>query len=64
MITPTFRKINLDAYKPGRSISKNNKKVIKLSANESALGIGKKVQKILKTFDKKFQNIQIASSKV
>ena len=53
MITPTFRKINLDAYKPGRSISKNNKKVIKLSANESALGIGKKVQKILKTFDKK-----------
>ena len=53
MITPTFRKINLEAYKPGRSISKNDKKVIKLSANESALGIGKKVQKVLKTFDKK-----------
>ena len=53
MITPTFRKINLDAYKPGRSISKINKKVIKLSANESALGIGKRVQKVLKTFDKK-----------
>ena len=53
MITPTFRKINLDAYKPGRSISKINKKVIKLSANESALGIGKRVQIVLKTFDKK-----------
>ncbi len=53
MTIPNFRKINLVAYKPGRSISKNSKKVIKLSANESALGIGKKVQKILKTFDKK-----------
>ncbi len=53
MSTPTFRKINLVAYKPGRFKSKNNKKVIKLSANESALGIGKKVKKVLKTFDKK-----------
>ncbi len=53
MTTPIFRKINLEAYKPGRSISKNNKKVIKLSANESALGIGKKVQRVLKNFDKK-----------
>ena len=47
MITPTFRKINLEAYRPGRSISKENKKVIKLSANESALGISNKVQKVL-----------------
>ena len=53
MTVPNFRKINLVAYKPGRSISNNRKKIIKLSANESALGIGKKVQKILKTFDKK-----------
>ena len=53
MTIPNFRKINLVAYKPGRSFSNNRKKVIKLSANESALGIGKKVQKILKTFDKK-----------
>ncbi len=53
MITPTFRKINLEAYRPGRSISKENKKVIKLSANESALGISNKVQKVLKTFDNK-----------
>ena len=53
MINPTFRRINFQAYKPGRSVSKNSKKVIKLSANESALGIGKKVQKVLKTFDNK-----------
>ena len=53
MTIPNFRKINLVAYKPGRSISNNRKKIIKLSANESALGVGKKVQKILKTFDKK-----------
>ena len=53
MTVPNFRKINLVAYKAGRSISNNRKKIIKLSANESALGIGKKVQKILKTFDKK-----------
>ena len=53
MTIPNFRKINLVAYKPGRSNANNRKKIIKLSANESALGIGKKVQKILKTFDKK-----------
>ena len=48
MTIPRFRKINLEAYKPGRSILKRNKKVIKLSANESALGVGKRVKKILK----------------
>ena len=58
MTIPNFRKINLVAYKPGRSISNNRKKIIKLSANESALGIGKKVQKILKTFDKKISKYQ------
>ena len=52
MTTPTFRKINIETYKPGRSLSKKNKRVIKLSANESALGIGKKVRKILKNLDK------------
>ena len=64
MITPTYRKINLEAYKPGRSVLTRNKKVIKLSANESALGIGKRVQKVLKTFhniskypDSKFKDL-------
>ena len=40
-----FRKIGVDSYKPGRSILLNKKKVIKLSANESALGISPRVKK-------------------
>ena len=64
MITPIFRKINLETYRPGQSVSKNNKKVIKLSANESALGIGKKVQKVLKTFDKKISKYPDSKFKV
>ena len=51
MNTPSFRKINLQAYKPGKSILKKNKKIIKLSANESALGISNKAQKVLRTID-------------
>ena len=51
MISPSFRKINLQAYKPGRSIIKKNDRVIKLSANESALGISDRGKKVLKTFN-------------
>ena len=51
MISPSFKKINLQAYKPGRSITKKNDRVIKLSANESALGISNKAKKVLKTFN-------------
>ena len=53
MGTPSFRKINLKAYKPGRSILKKNKRVIKLSANESALGISNRAQKAFRTFNAK-----------
>ena len=49
MTSLTFKKINIEAYKPGRSILKKKKKVIKLSANESALGMSPKVLKILKS---------------
>ena len=51
MTGPSFRKINLQAYKPGSSIIKKKDRVIKLSANESALGISVKAKKALKTFD-------------
>ena len=51
MISPSFRKINLQAYKPGRSITKKNDRVIKLSANESALGISNRAKKVLKNFN-------------
>ena len=47
MTTIRFKKFNIDAYKPGRSRIKNMKKVVKLSANESALGVSPKVKKII-----------------
>jgi len=42
-----FRKIGIKSYKPGRSVLSNKKKVIKLSANESALGFSSRVKKKL-----------------
>ena len=47
MITPNFKKFNIEAYKPGKSKVKKLKKVIKLSANESALGMSPKAKKII-----------------
>ena len=41
-----FRKINIDTYKPGKSKLGNIKNLIKLSANESALGFSSKVKNI------------------
>ena len=49
MTSLNFRKINIEAYKPGRSILKSKKNEIKLTANESALGISPKVLKILQS---------------
>ena len=49
MTSLNFRKINIEAYKPGRSILKKKKNVIKLSANESALGMSPRVLKILQS---------------
>tara|TARA_B100000131_G_scaffold52902_1_gene47666 strand:- start:3015 stop:4097 length:1083 start_codon:yes stop_codon:yes gene_type:complete len=71
MNTPVFKKINLEAYKPGRSNLSKNKKFIKLSANESALGISPNVLKVLKSFnseiskypDSKFHDLKKAISK-
>ncbi len=47
MTIARFKKINIEAYKPGKSSIKKFKRVIKLSANESALGVSKRVKKIL-----------------
>jgi len=48
MSIPTFKKINIKTYKPGRSILNKNKYAIKLSANESALGTSPRVKRVLK----------------
>ena len=47
MTTIRFKKYNIDTYKPGKSSITNMKKVVKLSANESALGVSSKVKKII-----------------
>tara|TARA_B100001059_G_scaffold151247_1_gene151120 strand:+ start:136 stop:1221 length:1086 start_codon:yes stop_codon:yes gene_type:complete len=47
MITPNFKKFDIEAYKPGKSKVKKIKKVIKLSANESALGMSSKARRII-----------------
>tara|TARA_Y100000591_G_scaffold323264_1_gene340804 strand:+ start:154 stop:1239 length:1086 start_codon:yes stop_codon:yes gene_type:complete len=47
MTTIRFKKFDIEAYKPGKSSIKNVKNIVKLSANESALGVSSQVKKIL-----------------
>ena len=47
MSTIKFKKFNIEAYKPGKSSVKKIKKIIKLSANESALGVSPMAKKII-----------------
>ncbi len=47
MTVPKFKKFKIEAYKPGKSNLGKIKNAIKLSANESALGVSLKVKKVL-----------------
>ena len=47
MITPKFKKFKIEAYRPGKSKVKKLKRVIKLSQNESALGISPMAMKLI-----------------
>jgi histidinol-phosphate aminotransferase len=47
MTIPKFKKFKIEAYKPGKSNIGKAKNIIKLSANESALGVSPKVKKVL-----------------
>ena len=47
MTVPKFKKFKIKAYKPGKSNIAKIQNAIKLSANESALGVSPKVKKIL-----------------
>jgi histidinol-phosphate aminotransferase len=49
MTVPKFKIFRIKAYKPGKSNLGKIKNIIKLSANESALGVSSKVDKILST---------------
>ena len=53
MTIPKFKKFNIEAYKPGKSKIKKLKKIIKLSANESALGMSPRAKKTIS--DKKLK---------
>jgi len=47
MTVPMFKKFRIEAYKPGKSNIGKVRNVIKLSANESALGVSPRVKKVL-----------------
>ncbi len=72
MTSLKFKKFNIEAYKPGRSKVKNLKKIVKLSANESALGMSPKVKRLIsnknllldKYPDGKSQNLRKLIAKV
>ena len=72
MKTPKFKIIKISAYRPGKATIGRIKNIIKLSANESALGVSPKVKKILsnknlnlsKYPDSKSKNLRMQISKV
>ena len=47
MTTVKFKKFNIEAYQPGKSTVKRLKKIIKLSANESALGVSVRAKRAI-----------------
>ncbi len=54
MTSIKFKKLNIEAYEPGRSSIRKIKKIIKLSANESALGVSTRVKKVISDKDLNF----------
>ena len=59
-----FKKFNIEAYKPGKSSIKKFKKIVKLSANESALGMSSKVKKVIFSKNLNFFRYPDGKSKV
>jgi histidinol-phosphate aminotransferase len=63
MTVPKFKIIKVDSYKPGKFRIGRIKNPIKLSANESALGISSKVKKILLSKDLNLSKYPDSNSK-
>ena len=70
MSLPTLKNIGFETYKPGQSKLSKIKNIIKLSANESALGVSPKVKKeinrnikLYKYPDSKSKNLRLKISK-
>ncbi len=64
MTIPKFKKYNFEEYKPGKSKIKKLKKIVKLSANESAFGISPKVIKIIAKKELKLERYPDGKSKI
>ena len=64
MSVVTFKKLNIEAYKPGKSNLKRFKKIIKLSANESALGMSLRVKKVMSNKKLNFSKYPDGKSKL
>ena len=64
MTTIRFKKFDIEAYKPGKSSIKKLRNIIKLSANESALGISTRVKKIISNKNLNFSRYPDGKSKV
>ena len=65
MTVPKFKKFKIEAYKPGKSNIAKIRNIIKLSANESALGVSPRVKKILQGKQKLVcpNNLALSASK-
>jgi len=70
MTIPQFKKVSFEPYKPGKAKLSKIKNIIKLSANESALGVSSKVKKEInkkinfsKYPDSKSNNLRLSISK-
>ena len=64
MTSVRFKKFDIEPYKPGKSSIKKFKKIIKLSANESALGMSPRVRRILSNEKLNFSKYPDGKSKV
>ena len=63
MTTLRFKRFNIEPYVPGKSTTKKIKKVTKLSANESALGVSPRAKKIISKKILIFLNILMENQK-
>ena len=64
MTVPKFKTFNFKAYKPGKSNISKIRNIIKLSANESALGVSQKVKNILNNKKLIFSKYPDSKSKI
>ena len=63
MTTLRFKSFDLQPYEPGKSSIKKLKNTIKLSANESALGVSSRVKKIISKKNLNFSRYPDGKSK-